>query len=167
MIYYIYKVRRKQTSIHFSRSALPHRYLRYISWISWNGGHRPQPSTSWVFHLVPQLRTVFPRRCPYPKAAVAALLPLLPARREQLPSDLSSRKRKQPLSPFPTHLSRVAPPALLCPQLLRISPATSRGRSATRASRRFRGPPINKKCGPAALRREPAHHVCQTCSKKA
>lgn len=25
---------------------------------------------------------------------------------------------------------------------------------------------INKKCGPAALRREPAHHVCQTCSKK-
>lgn len=23
-----------------------------------------------------------------------------------------------------------------------------------------------KKCGPAALRREPAHHVCQTCSKK-
>ena len=40
MIYYIYKVRRKQTSIRFSRSALPHRYLRCISWISWNG-HRP------------------------------------------------------------------------------------------------------------------------------
>ena len=37
MIYYIYKVRRKQTSIRFSRSALPHRYLRYISWISWKG----------------------------------------------------------------------------------------------------------------------------------
>ena len=40
MIYYIYKVRRKQTSIRFSRSVLPHRYLRCISWISWNG-HRP------------------------------------------------------------------------------------------------------------------------------
>ena len=58
MIYYIYKVRRKQTSIRFSRSALPHRYLRYISWISWNGGYRPPPSTSWVFSPVPQLRTV-------------------------------------------------------------------------------------------------------------
>lgn len=30
----------------------------------------------------------------------------------------------------------------------------------------FCGLLINKKCGPAALRREPAHHVCQTCSKK-
>lgn len=53
MIYYIYKVRRKQTSIRSSRSALPHRYLRYISWISWVRRPRCQPSTSWVSTCAP------------------------------------------------------------------------------------------------------------------
>lgn len=109
MIYYIYKVRRKQTSIRFSRSALPYRRLRCISWISWNG-HRPQPSTSWVFHLVPQ-STAFSRRNPYPKTAIAALLPPPPARREQLLSDFPQEKEKQPSSPF----SRTShAPLLLC-----------------------------------------------------
>lgn len=51
MIYYIYKVRRKQTSIRSPCSALPHRYLRYISWKSWI--RRPQPSTSWVSTCAP------------------------------------------------------------------------------------------------------------------
>lgn len=166
MIYYIYKVRRKQTFIRSSRSALPHRYLRYISWISWNGSHRPQPSMSWVFHpRAAAARALFSRQCLCPKAAVAALLLLLPpGGQSKYSSDLFSRKRKQPLSPFPTHLSRVAPSALLCP--LPLSRAATCGRSIVCRPRRFRGPPINKKCGPAALRREPAHHVCQTCSKK-
>lgn len=76
MIYYIYKVRRKQTSIRFSRSALPYRYLRYISWISWNTHRPPQAG---FFHLVPQsAHTLFSRRSLYPKAAIAAALSLLP-----------------------------------------------------------------------------------------
>ena len=54
MIYYIYKVRRKQTSIRSSRSVLTHRYLRYISWISWKGGHRPPQAG--FFHTEPQSR---------------------------------------------------------------------------------------------------------------
>lgn len=139
-------MRRKQTSIHFSRSALPHRYIRYISWISWNGGYRPQPSTSWVFFRpVPQLRTVL-RRCPYPEAAIATLLPLLPARREQPLSDLSPRKRKITFFPFPAHLSRAAPLMSLCPQLfVRITPRSICGRSAARPHVVFCGPPQTKK----------------------
>lgn len=51
-----------------------------------------------------------------------------------------------------------------CAALACVSCASLRGQSAAHVA--FRGLPINKKCGPAALRREPAHHVCRTCSKK-
>nr|DAN04873.1 MAG TPA: hypothetical protein [Caudoviricetes sp.] len=44
----------KQGYLHSLRSVSPHRYLRYISWISWNFGSRRSPryhlSTSWGFH---------------------------------------------------------------------------------------------------------------------
>lgn len=101
-------MRRKQISIHFSRSALSHRYLRYISWISWNGGHRPQPSTSWVFSTRAATAHRFSRRCLYPKAAIAVLL-LLP-----LTTTLQSfpKKKKNNLFPFLSHTSRVS--LLLC-----------------------------------------------------
>lgn len=93
MIYYIYKVRRKQTSIRSSRSALPHRYLRSISWISWVRGHRPQPSTSWVAGApVPQFAAA-----PIPQGRGSCARPYLCFHPEdrQTPSGLSSRKRKQ------------------------------------------------------------------------
>lgn len=95
MIYYIYKVRRKQTSIRSSRSALPH---RYISWISWNGGHRPQPSTSWVFSTRAATAHRFSRRCLYPKAAIAVLLLLLPPLTTTLQS--FPKKKKNNLLPL-------------------------------------------------------------------
>ena len=52
MIYYIYKVRRKQTSIRSSHSALTHRYLRSISWISWKGISSLQAGFLPVLHPV-------------------------------------------------------------------------------------------------------------------
>ena len=99
MIYYIYKVRRKQTSIRFFRFKLPHRYLRYISWISWNGGHSPLHAG---FHPVPQpARALFSRRCLYPKAAIAATLSLPPPRgHSKHPSNLFPRKKKTSIFPF-------------------------------------------------------------------
>ena len=45
-------MRRKQASIRSSRSALPHRYLRYISWISWKGVSPLQAGFLPVFHPV-------------------------------------------------------------------------------------------------------------------
>lgn len=138
-------MRRKQTSIHFSRSALPHRYLRSISWISWNS-HRPpryRPSTSWVFHLVPQ-STTFSRRRLYPKTAIAALLPPPPARREQLLSDFPQEKEK-PSSLFP-RISHAL--LLLCCSARsnsRASPRSICGRSIARRPRRLLRPSTNKK----------------------
>ena len=105
-------MRRKQTSIRFSRSALPHRYLRSISWISWV--HRPQPSTSWVFSPVPQLR---PRRfsaaVPIPQGRNSCAPATATQKIEQLLSNLSPR-----ITFFPSfaHLSRVVPLVSLCPQ---------------------------------------------------
>lgn len=68
-------------------------------------------------------RAPFPRRCP--PYTITAPRCHRPKNRRIPHQSFPEKKRKQPLSPFPTHLSRVAPPALLCPQLLRISPATS------------------------------------------
>lgn len=153
MIYYIYKVRRKQTFIHFSRSALPHRYLRYISWISWNGSHRPPPAG--FFHPVPQpAHASFSRRCLYPKAAIAAPLSLPPPRgQSKRPPIFPPRKRKNFFFPFFRAPLRAAPSVLLCPQALR----TCCGRSIARCPRRLLRPSHKqKKCGPTALRREPA-----------
>ena len=42
----------------------------------------------------------------------------------------------------------------------------SRAASSPSAAGSSAALPQTKKCGPAALRREPARHVCQTCSKK-
>lgn len=130
MIYYIYKVRRKQTSIRSSRSALPH---RYISWISWNG-HRPQRSTSWVSTCAPPCAPAYDE---VPHPAVLLLL-LSPSRRERkyllvFPQE----KEKHPSSPFSARLSRVALFVLLCPQALR---ACAHDPSAAGPSRRLLRP---------------------------
>lgn len=142
MIYYIYKVRRKQTSIRFSRFTLLH---RYISWISWNGGHRPpQAGFPLVLHPVPQpAHASFSRRCLYPKAAIAALLLLsLPRKQRKYLLIFSPEKKKKHLSSlfsrtFACRSSRVAMlafPRTRCPRSIR-------GLSITRSC----GPPINKK----------------------
>ena len=119
MIYYIYKVRRKQTSIHFSRSALPHRYLRYISWISWI--LRPQAakvSTLYklgFFHTESQPRTRCFRGGAY---ILAAPLPLLPPGGQANALRSFLKKKKNNLFPFFRAPLRVAPLMLLCPQAL-------------------------------------------------
>lgn len=136
MIYYIYKVRRKQTSIRFSRSVLTHRYLRYISWISWNGDHRP-PRAGFppVLRPVPQpAHASFFAAAPIPKAAIAAPLPLLPpGGQSKHPSNLFPRKRKHLSSLFPAQLLPAVPSVLLCPQALRACC----GRSIARCPRRL------------------------------
>ena len=135
-------MRRKQTSIRFSRFTLPHRYLRSISWISWEGGHRPPPAG--FFHPVPQpAHASFSRRCLYPKAAIAALLPLLPpGGQSKHPSDLFPRKRKTSVFPFPrTALTRRSSCIALPAVPHAYYPRPIRGRSATCSC----GPPINKK----------------------
>lgn len=160
-------MRRKQTSIHFSRSVPTHRYLRYISWISWVRGHRPQPSTSWVSHPVPQFaHTSFSRRSPRPKAAIATLLPLLSlGGQSKYPSDFSSRKRKTSFFPFfRGPLARRSSCAALPISSSRVPPAAHL-RPVHHVA--FCGPPINKKCGPAALRREPAQKSVDFSLKKA
>lgn len=166
MIYYIYKVRRKQTFIRSSRSALSHRYLRYISWISWNGGHRP-PQAGSQFHLVPQsAHTSFSRRRLHPKAAIAATLspPPLGEQANILRSFLQE-KEKHPSSLFPrASCARRSSCVALPASSPHVPPI--RGRSAARPSRRFCGLPINKKCGPAALRREPAQKSVDFSLKK-
>lgn len=133
-------MRRKQTSIRSSRSALPHRYLRYISW---NGGHRP-PQAGFSAQSA---HALFSRRRLYPKAAIAAALPLLPpGGQNKYSSDLSPRKRKTSVFPFSRAPLRVIPPALLYPQALRACrPRSICGRSIARPCVIFRGPPINKK----------------------
>ena len=142
-------MRRKQTSIRFSRSALPHRYLRYISWISWV--HRPQPSTSWVFPPRAATAHRFSRRCLYHKAAIVARLCLcFHPEDKQTPSGLSSRKRKQ-LSFLFSHFSRVVPPVSLCPRALfrtcRQRPICGRS-IACRPRRLLRPPHKQKNAGP-------------------
>lgn len=161
MIYYIYKVRRKQTSIRSSRSALSHRYLRCISWISWNS-HRPQPFTSWV--ASPQSAT-FSRRCLCHKAAIVArpYLCFHPEGRPT-PSGLSSRKRKQLSFLFS---ARLCVSFLLCCSAYKLFARAACGRSiACPPPRRFPRPSHKQKMRARSCRREPAHHVYLTCSKK-
>ena len=156
MIYYIYKVRRKQTSIRFSRSVPTHRYLRYISWISWNGGHKP-PQAGFP-HCAPpraatRARIVF-AAAPIPRAAIAAPLPLLP------PGGQSKRPPifppKNIFLPFFAHLCVSLLPRCSARNSSRVSPAAQprpAHRSLLRPSHK------QKKCGPTALRREPAKSV--------
>ena len=152
MIYYIYKVRRKQTSIHFSRSVLPYRYLRYISWISWNGGHRPPQAG--FFHPVPQpAHATFSRQCLYPKAAIAAPLSLPPPRgQSKRPPIFPPRKRKNFFFPF---FARLCVSFLLCCSARELFARAAASPSS--APRRLLRPSHKqKKCGPTALRRESA-----------
>lgn len=153
MIYYIYKVRRKQTSIRSSRSALPHRYLRSISWISWKGISPLQAGFLSVLHPVSHLV-----RPPTTKARIqlCPLLLLSPSRRERKYLLIFfSRKRKLPFFPF-SRASRVS--FLYLPPLARAARDPSAAGPSPAVYVAFCGPPINKKCGPTALRREPAHH---------
>ena len=131
MIYYIYKVRRKQTSIRFSRSVLPHRYLRYISWISWNGGRRP-----------PQAG--FPYRAPLCAATrariVFAAVPIPQDRDSCAPTSTSTwrtkqtsfrsfpEKKKNICLPFSPHSSY--PPFLPCCSARKLFARAARGPSA-------------------------------------
>lgn len=165
MIYYIYKVRRKQTSIRFSRSALPHRYLRYISWISWKGISPLQAGFLPVLHPVSH-----PVRPPTTKSRIqlrSCYCCRHPEEKENIYWSFPEKKKNVclPFFPHSSHTtflsccyvcdpSRV-PPAVHPRPVYRLLPTSS--------SAAF---PQTKKCGPAALRREPAHHVCQTCSKK-
>lgn len=164
MIYYIYKVRRKQTSIRSSRSALPRRYLRYISWISWI--RRPQAAALYKLGFLPVLHSVpHPARLP----ATGSRIKLRPYLRlhlenKQTSFDLFSKKKKNILLLFfRVPLARRSSCVAL-PRVPRVPPSAAGPPSASHVA--FCGLPINKKCGPTALRHEPAHHVCQTCSKK-
>ena len=137
MIYYIYKVRRKQTSIHFFRSVPTHRYLRSISWISWNGGHRPQQAGSSIpcSALCRSCARIVFAAVPIPKAAIAAPLPLLPPERQANALQSFPREKEKHLSPFfsrafgcrsfrvalPASSSRVLPATHLRPVHLRPS----------------------------------------------
>ena len=141
MIYYIYKVRRKQTSIRFFRFTLPHRYLRYISWISWNGGHRPPQAG--FFHTEPQLRArhfhggAYIQGCDSCDPAAIAT-----QKAKKASPNLFPKKKKNIFLPFSrialtrrsSYVALLAVPHTRCRRPIR-------GRSITC----FRGPPINKK----------------------
>ena len=141
MIYYIYKVRRKQTSIRFSRSALPHRYLRSISWKSWI--RRPQAATSWVPpYVATRARVVFAAVPIHQGRGSCALAAIATQKVKKVSPNLSPRKRKLPFFPSP----RAAPSALLCPQALHVCrPRSICGRSAVRPSRYFLRPSHKQK----------------------
>lgn len=103
MIYYIYKVRRKQTSIRFSCFTLLHRYLRSISWV-----RRPQAATSWVSTRAPPCATAarrFRGGAYTPKAAIAATLPLLPPGEQANALRSFPEKKKNICLPFFPHSS--------------------------------------------------------------
>lgn len=151
MIYYIYKVRREQTSISSSRSALPHKYLRSISWKSWNGGHKLGRSST----PCRSLRTRrFSRRRLYPKAAIAAILLLLPPRRQTNAFQSFPKKKKNNLLPFFRAPLACRSSCVALPTAIRAHHPATHPRPVHHVA--FCGPPTNKKCGPAALRREPA-----------
>ena len=163
MIYYIYKVRRKQTSIRSSRSALPHRYLRYISWISWNGRRPPryQPSISWGFSVPCHSRAHHFRGGAY-VLRLRQLRSCCQKVRKTSP-DLSPEKKKKHLSPLFSRTFACRFSCVALPTARACCPRPIRGRSTACSC----GPPINKKCGPAALRREPAKSVDFSLKKNA
>lgn len=146
MIYYIYKVRRKQTSIRFSRFTLPHRYLRYISWISWEG---ISPLQAGFFHPCSA-------HVPQPARAIFAAVPIPQGRDSCAPISnfhLEDKANIPPIFPPKKHFSslfraplRVAPSALLCPQLFaRVARGPSAAGPSPAVHVAFCGPPINKK----------------------
>ena len=140
-------MRRKQTSIHFSRSALPYRYLRYISWISWVRPPRCQPSTSWVSALCSALCrncAPFSRRCLCLKTAIATLL-LLPLGRQNNYSLISPKKKKTSFFPSSPSLARLFLRYFAHKLFARATRAPIRGRSIARRPRRFLRPSHKQK----------------------
>ena len=92
---------------------------------------------------------------PIPKAAIATLLPLPHLEDKQT---LLQSFPKITLFPSFARLSCVAPLVLLCPQALHALPTIHLRLVHRSPSTSFLRPPHKqKKCGPAALRREPAH----------
>lgn len=148
----------KQGHLHSLRSVSPHRYLRYISWISWKAatlyklGRTPaRPaaggqgaarnfSVAAIQYLrpplTPQDRSILFCSSLFYNRETNLCVPLL-------------EKEKIIFFPFPVPLSCVAfaagpsPPARLLPR-----------------------PSHKQKMRARSCRREPAHHVYQTCSKK-
>lgn len=161
MIYYIYKVRRKQTSIRSSRSVPTHRYLRYISWISWKGISPLQAG------FLPVLHPTSCRNC----APFFAAVPIPQGRDSCAPAtvatqkvkkaspDLLLKKKKNNLLPFFHTPLACRSSCVALPAVIRAPPTLSSAAGQSPAAHvAFCGLPTNKKCGPAALRREPAHH---------
>ena len=105
------------------------------------------------FHTEPQpARDVF-AAVPTPKAAIAALLPLLPpGGQSKHPSNLSPEKT----SFFPFFARLCVPLLPYCSARKLFARAAAGPSSAPR--RLLRPSHKQKKCGPTALRREPAHH---------
>lgn len=135
MIYYIYKVRRKQTSIRFSRSALPHRYLRSISW---KGISPLQAGVSTCAPL--RVASCAPACDGVPHQA--APLPLLLPGGQANALRSFPKKKKKPSSSSLAHLSHVAPPVQLCPRPLARA---AHDPSAAGPSRRFLRPSHKQK----------------------
>lgn len=163
-------MRRKQTSIRFSRSVPTHRYLRSISWISWVRRLQAAALYKLGFHTEPQsAHTLFSRRCLYPRPAIAMPYLCLCFHLENRQISLRSfpEKKKNIFLPFPrTALTRrsflVALPTI--PRAFRQRPIAAGPSPAVHVV--FCGLPINKKCGPAALRREPAQKSVDFSLKK-
>lgn len=140
MIYYIYKVRRKQTSIRSSRSALPHRYIRSISWISWKGISPLQAGFLPVLHPVShpvrppttksriQLRSCYCCRHPEEKENIYWSFP---------------EKKKNICLPFFPHSSHA--PLLLRCSTRKLFARAARSPSAAGPSRRFLRPSHKQK----------------------
>lgn len=141
MIYYIYKVRRKQTSIRSSRSALPHRYLRSISW----NDHRPQPSTSWVSTCAPpRVASCAPAYDEVPHPA-ALLLLLSPSRRERKYLLVFSREKEKHLSSLSRASLTRRSSCVALPTARTCRQRPIRGRSAACRPRRFLRPSHKQK----------------------
>lgn len=136
-------MRRKQTSIRFSRSALPHRYLRYISWKSWKGISPLQAGFLPVLHPVShpvrppttksriQLRSCYCCRHPEEKENIYWSFP---------------EKKKNVCLPFFPHSSHTT--LLSCCYVCGLSqcrPRPIRGRSIARRPRRFLRPSHKQK----------------------
>ena len=146
MIYYIYKVRRKQASIRSSRFTLPHRYLRYISWISWI--RRPQAATSWISTRTPpraatRARIVF-AAAPIPQGHDSCgPISASTQRIGKRPPIFPPRKRKNIFLPFFAHLCVSLLPRCSARSSSRVSPI--RGRSIARCPRRLLRPSRKQK----------------------
>ena len=152
MIYYIYKVRRKQTSIRFSRSVLPRRYLRYISWISWNG-HRP-PQAGFP-PSVATARGVL-RRHAYTQGRDSYAPTSTPPGGQANTPPIFPQNNPLPFSRTPL-ACRSSCAALSASSSRTTHDPSAAGPSPAPPTSFLRPPHKQKKCGPAALRREPAH----------